>query len=90
MRKTHTLQQIGNKFGVTRNRIRQIEVKAKGELAFKPKDGIELLPLMTRKALLGAGVKTIEEAKSKTDNELLKIRNLGREGLRAIRNCKSI
>lgn len=76
-----------DKFGVTRSRIRQIEIKTKGKLAFRPKNGIELLPTMTRKALLEAGIKTIEEAKGKTDHELRKIKNIGMKGLKAIRNC---
>jgi RNA polymerase primary sigma factor len=33
----HTLQQIGNEFGLTKERIRQIEIKALGKLRFRAK-----------------------------------------------------
>ena len=89
LRETHTLQQISNMFSVTKERIRQIEIKAKGKLAFRPKNGIELLPTITRTALIHDGIRNIEEAKSKTDGELLHIRNIGRKGLKAIRTSKS-
>jgi len=89
LRETHTLQQISNMFSVTRERIRQIEIKAKKKLLFRPTNGIELLPTTTRTALIRAGIGTIEEAKSKIDEELLHIRNIGRKGLKAIRSCSS-
>ena len=33
----HTLEQIGNEVGLTRERIRQIEIKALGKLKFRAK-----------------------------------------------------
>ena len=90
LRKTHTLQQIADRFGLSRERIRQIIKEIKKKRRFKPKNGIDFLCSTIKRALKSSGIKTLEEAQSKTDKELLDIRLIGKKALKLIRNCKSI
>jgi len=86
LRERYTLKQIGEMFGVTPVRIRQIEMKARKKLVCNGGNKIGFLPYRVRTALQKAGIKTIEEAKSKSDVELLTIRGVGKIGFENIRD----
>lgn len=98
LRANHTLEEIGEMFGVTRERIRQIEAKALRRIAlskrFKEdgpitvKSDIERLVLSIRadNCLRKSNINTIENILESGPLKLLKIKNLGCKCIQEIKN----
>ena len=99
LRTNHTLEEIGEMFGVTRERIRQIEVKAlrrialskrfKGEGPVTVESDIERLELSIRadNCLRKSGINTVGDILESGLFNLLKMKNLGLKCTQEIRNA---
>ena len=98
LRASYTLEEIGEMFGVTRERIRQIEARALRRIAlskrFKEdgpitvKSDIERLelPIRVDNCLRKSNINTIEDIIESGPLELLKIKSLGNKSIQEIRN----
>ena len=98
LRANHTLEEIGETFGVTRERIRQIEMKALRRIALSKKfreqgpitvrSDIERLELSVRayNCLRKSNINTIENILESGPLKLLKIKNLGCKCMQEIKN----
>lgn len=81
-----TLRAIGEKQNCSPERIRQIESNVLRKLNRKISPRwFDVLSVRSANCLLEAGVKSIEEAQSKSDIELLMLRNFGKKSLKELR-----